>query len=101
MGYTLTSKMRWEQKIRASPSFRPRRFRVRGVCKVSKYPAKERKSFNRSMAHLHHGALHRWAGIPEGEEIPKTAKKQEAANSKNPHIASMGRLALAMGGWKK
>jgi hypothetical protein len=28
-------------------------------------------------------------------------KKQEAANSDNPHVAAMGRMAVAMHGWKK
>jgi hypothetical protein len=64
------------------------------------YPAKERHSFHRAMAHLHHGALHRHFGIPEGEPIP-TSKKREAANSDNSHVAKMGHMALAMEGWHK
>jgi hypothetical protein len=59
----------------------------------------EKTHFKRSMSKLHGGALHRHFGIPEGEPIPME-KKQEAANSDNPHVAAMGRLAVAMHGWK-
>jgi hypothetical protein len=58
----------------------------------------EKQHFARSMHKLHGGALHRHLGIPEGEPIPMV-KKQEAANSSNPHVAAMGRLAVAMHGW--
>ena len=51
------------------------------------------------MHKLHGGALHRHFNIPEGEPIPME-KKQEAANSDNPHVAAMGRMAVAMHGWK-
>jgi len=63
------------------------------------YSTKEKHSFQRHLAHIHHGALHRHLGIPEGEPIPQE-KKEEAANSSNKHVAAMGRLALAMSGWK-
>ena len=63
-----------------------------------KYSPTERHSFARAMGHLHGGALHRHLGIPEGEPIP-TAKKEEAANSDNPHLSKMGHMALAMEKW--
>jgi hypothetical protein len=59
----------------------------------------EKAHFHRAMSHLHGGALHRHLGIPEGQPIPMT-KKQAAANSDNPHVAAMGRMAVAMHGWK-
>ncbi len=51
------------------------------------------------MSSLNKGGLHRALGIPEGEKIPLD-KKQAAANSSNPHLAAMGRMAVAMHGWK-
>ena len=60
---------------------------------------KEKSEFHRAMSHLHTGALHRHFGIPEGEPIPME-KKQEAANSNNPHVAKMGHMAVAMHNWK-
>ena len=60
----------------------------------------EKEHFARAMHHLHAGALHRHLGIPEGEPIPME-KKEEAARSDNPHVAAMGRLAVAMHGWGK
>ena len=60
----------------------------------------ERHSFHRAMAHLNHGALHRHLGIPEGETIPEE-KKEEAAESSNPHVSKMGHLAMAMSHWHK
>ena len=65
---------------------------------AAEHSPQERHSFQRAMSHLHGGALHRHFGIPEGEPIP-TAKKQEAANSDNPHVAKMGHMALAMENW--
>ncbi len=59
----------------------------------------EKAHFHRAMGKLHGGALHRHFGIPEDQPIPM-AKKQEAANSDNPHVAAMGRMAVAMHGWK-
>jgi hypothetical protein len=59
----------------------------------------EKSHFARSMHKLHGGALHRHLGIPEGEAIP-LEKKEEAAHSDSPHVAAMGRLAVAMHGWK-
>lgn len=66
---------------------------------MAEHTPKEKAHFRRAMHHLHHGALHRALGVPEGEPIP-LAKKEEAANSSNPHMAAMGRLAVAMHGWK-
>ena len=60
----------------------------------------ERHSFHRAMAHLNHGALHRHLGIPEGETIPDE-KKEEAAESDNPHVRKMGQMALNMASWSK
>ena len=60
----------------------------------------EKNHFQRAMSHLHTGALHRHLGIPEGQTIPQE-KKEEAANSKNPHVAAMGHMAVAMQSWKK
>ena len=59
----------------------------------------EKAHFHRAMSHLHKGALHKHLGIPAGQSIPME-KKQEAANSSNPHVAAMGRMAVAMHGWK-
>lgn len=58
----------------------------------------EKAHFQRSMSKLHTGALHRHFGIAEDSPIPMD-KKQEAANSSNPHVQAMGKLALAMHGW--
>ena len=62
------------------------------------HSAKEKAHFQRAMSHLHTGALHRHLGIAEGHPIPEE-KKEEAAHSSNPHVAAMGRLALAMHHW--
>ena len=67
--------------------------------KMSEHTPKEKAHFHRAMSHLHTGALHRHLGIPEDQPIPME-KKQEAANSDNPHVAAMGRLAVAMHGWR-
>ena len=66
---------------------------------MSEHSPEEKAHFSRAMHKLHGGALHRHFGIPEGEPIPM-AKKEEAANSSNPHVAAMGRMAKAMAGWK-
>lgn len=58
----------------------------------------EKSHFHRSMSKLHAGALHSHFGIAPDQPIP-LEKKQEAANSDNPHTAAMGRLAVAMHGW--
>lgn len=62
------------------------------------YSPEEKKHFRRAMHHLHQGALHRHFGIPEDQDIPME-KKEEAAHSSNPHVAAMGRMAVAMHGW--
>ncbi len=67
--------------------------------KQMEHSPSEKQHFHRAMAHLHGGALHRHFGIPEDQPIPME-KKQEAANSDNPHTAAMGRMAVAMHGWK-
>lgn len=59
----------------------------------------EKAHFHRAMSKLHTGGLHRHLGIAEDKPIPME-KKQEAANSDNPHVAAMGRMAVAMHGWK-
>ena len=55
-------------------------------------------SKHRVVMHLRKGGLHRALGIPPDQEIPQE-KKEEAARSKNPHLAEMGRLAVAMSHW--
>jgi hypothetical protein len=65
---------------------------------AAEHSPEEKSHFARSMHKLHGGALHRHFGIPEGETIPES-KKEEAANSSNPHVAAMGRMAKAMSGW--
>jgi hypothetical protein len=65
---------------------------------MAEHTPEEKAHFARGMHKLHAGALHRHLGIPEGEPIPME-KKQEAANSDNPHVAAMGRMAVAMHGW--
>jgi hypothetical protein len=66
---------------------------------MSEHSPAEKAHFSRAMHKLHGGALHRHFGIPEDQPIPM-AKKEEAANSSNPHVAAMGRMAKAMAGWK-
>jgi hypothetical protein len=58
----------------------------------------ERAQFHRAMSHLNTGGLHRHFGIPEDQSIP-LAKKQEAANSDDPHVAKMGHIAVSMHSW--
>lgn len=60
----------------------------------------ERAHFHRAMSKLHEGGLHDHFGMAHDEPIP-LAKKEEAAHSDNPHVAAMGRMAVAMHGWKK
>jgi hypothetical protein len=67
--------------------------------KSSHYTPAERAHFHRAMSHLHQGGLHDHFGMSHDEPIPMD-KKQEAANSDNPHVAAMGRMAVAMSGWK-
>lgn len=66
---------------------------------TSKHSPSEKAHFHRAMSTLHRGGLHRALGIPEDQDIPME-KKQSAAKSDNPHVAAMGRLAVAMHGWK-
>lgn len=63
-----------------------------------KHSPKEKAHFHRAMSHLNEGGLHRHLGIPEDQDIPME-KKQEAANSDNPHVAAMGHMAVAMHSW--
>lgn len=65
---------------------------------MENHSPEEKAHFHRAMSKLHGGALHRHLGIPEDQPIPLN-KKQEAANSSNPHVAAMGRLAVSMHGW--
>lgn len=65
---------------------------------MAEHTPEEKQHFARSMHKLHGGALHRHLGIPEGNPIPME-KKEEAARSSNPHVAAMGRMAVAMHGW--
>lgn len=65
---------------------------------MAEHSPKEKAHFRRAMHHLNAGGLHRHFGISESKPIPME-KKEEAANSDNPHVAAMGRLAKAMAGW--
>ena len=55
--------------------------------------ASKRNSDYRAVFHLRHGGLHKWAGVPEDEDVPQE-KKEEAAHSDNPHTQKMGQFAL-------
>jgi len=65
---------------------------------MAEHSPAEKAHFARGMHKLHGGALHRHFNIPEDQPIPME-KKQEAANSENPHTAAMGRMAVAMSHW--
>ena len=67
---------------------------------MAEHTDQEKRHFQRAMHHLHHGGLHRALGIPEDQDIP-LEKKEKAAHSQNPHMAAMGRIAVAMHGWGK
>jgi hypothetical protein len=82
-----------------TPDMMPKKVYDKGGKVNVEHSPEEKAHFHRAMSHLHGGALHRHLGIPEGQPIPM-AKKQEAANSDNPHVAAMGRMAVAMHGWK-
>jgi len=70
---------------------------IDGDDKVEHTP-EEKAHFHRSMAKLHEGGLHDHFGMKHDEPIPME-KKQEAANSDNPHVAAMGHMAVAMAHW--
>jgi hypothetical protein len=81
-----------------TPDMMPKKVYDKGGV-VGEYSGQEKSEFHRAMSHLHGGALHRHFGIPEDQPIPM-AKKQEAANSDNPHVAKMGHMAVAMHSWR-
>jgi hypothetical protein len=66
---------------------------------VGDHSPEERAHFHRSMSSLHTGGLHRALGVSEDKPLSMEQKKHAAASS-NPHMAAMGRLAVAMHGWK-
>ena len=66
--------------------------------KMPEHTPAEKAHFHRAMGKLHQGGLHDHFGMKHDEPIP-LEKKQEAAKSSNPHVAAMGRLAVAMHGW--
>jgi hypothetical protein len=66
---------------------------------MAEHSPEEKAHFHRAMGKLHKGALHEHFGIAADKPIP-LEKKQEAANSSNKHVAAMGRMAVAMHGWK-
>ena len=66
---------------------------------MSEHSPEEKAHFHRAMSHLNQGGLHRHLGISEDKPIPM-AEKEKAAHSDNPHVAAMGRMAVAMHGWK-
>jgi hypothetical protein len=70
---------------------------VDGDDKVEHTP-EEKAHFHRSMAKLHEGGLHDHFGMKHDEPM-SMEKKQEAANSDNPHVAAMGHMAVAMAHW--
>jgi hypothetical protein len=57
-----------------------------------------RSSDYRAVFHLRKGGLHKALGIAEGKPIPEE-KKEEAANSSNPHMQKMGQFALNASHW--
>lgn len=63
-----------------------------------KHSPEEKQHFHRAMSQLNQGGLHRHLGISEDSPIPME-KKEAAANSDNPHVAAMGRMAVAMAHW--
>jgi hypothetical protein len=67
---------------------------------VAEHSPAEKRHFERAMHKLNHGGLHRALGYSEDETIP-LEEKEKAAHSKNPHLAAMGRMAVAMHGWGK
>lgn len=67
---------------------------------MTEHSPQEKSHFHRAMSHLHKGGLHKALGISADQPIP-LEKKEAAAHSSNDHIAAMGRLAVAMHGWKK
>jgi hypothetical protein len=66
---------------------------------VGEHSSEERAHFHRAMSHLHTGGLHRALGVAEDKPLSMEQKKHAAASS-NPHMAAMGRLAVAMHGWR-
>jgi hypothetical protein len=66
---------------------------------MAEHNPEEKKHFARAMHKLHGGALHEHFGISADKPIPME-KKEEAARSSNKHVAAMGRMAVAMHGWK-
>src|SRR5208282_4044020 len=67
-----------------TPDMTPKKIYDKGG--IVEHSPEEKAHFSRAMHKLHGGALHRHFGIPEGHPIPM-AKKEEAANSSNPHVA--------------
>jgi hypothetical protein len=65
---------------------------------MAEHSSTEKAHFHRAMSKLHGGALHAHFGISPDKPVPME-KKEEAARSDNPHVAAMGRLAVAMHGW--
>jgi hypothetical protein len=66
---------------------------------MAEHSAKEKAHFARSMHKLHAGALHRHFGVAEDKPLTME-QKNEAANSPNPHVRAMGKMAVAMHEWK-
>jgi len=65
---------------------------------MSEHSPAEKAHFHRAMSHLHTGGLHRALGVAEDKPLSMEQKKHAAASS-NPHMAAMGRLAVAMHSW--
>jgi hypothetical protein len=82
-----------------TPDMTPKKVYDKGGVVHSEHSPEERAHFHRSMSSLHTGGLHRALGVSEDKPLSMEQKKHAAASS-NPHMAAMGRLAVAMHGWK-
>jgi len=82
-----------------TPDMTPKKVYDKGGVVHSEHTPEEKAHFHRAMSHLHQGGLHRALGVSEDKPLSMEQKKHAAASS-NPHMAAMGRLAVAMHGWK-
>ena len=81
-----------------TPDMTPKKVYDKGGVVHSEHTPEEKAHFHRSMSSLHTGGLHRALGVSEDKPLSMEQKKHAAASS-NPHMAAMGRLAVAMHGW--
>jgi hypothetical protein len=66
---------------------------------AQEHSPEEKAHFHRAMSKLHTGGLHRALGVSEDKPLTME-QKEKAAASPNKHMAAMGRMAVAMHGWK-